>query len=163
MPSVSYRIWIQRCSTCRTWSLERPRRRTDRRSAAALLQPPTSCRPPRGHSSRKISGIFAVANGLPIWLQRQSFRPHHDSAHCSRPQGSLLGMNYGLQARTEAYIATTCPRPYTGGYYSAAPTKARSSAASSPRATVVTCSLANCPNVVDGRSYSKTPSPASLS
>jgi hypothetical protein len=26
-----------------------------------------------------------------IWLQRRSFRPHHGSARCSRPQGSLLG------------------------------------------------------------------------
>src|SRR5882757_1848345 len=69
-----------------------PRRSADRRAAASLLQPPTS--PLRGKGVRLVvkSVVFLPwPTACPIWLQRRSFRPHHDSARCSRPQGSLLG------------------------------------------------------------------------
>jgi outer membrane protein assembly factor BamB len=64
--------------------------------------------------------------------------------------------------RSSIGISLFPARPRRRGY-SAAPCRTRSSAASSPRATAVTCSSPTCPNVVDGWSYSNTPCPASFS
>src|ERR1700738_94489 len=64
-----------------------------------------------------------------------------------------------------AAIVHRCPlnQPSSKPSQLAAPRRARESAASSPRATMLTCSSLNCPNTEDGWSYSKTACPASSS
>src|SRR5262249_42518130 len=78
------------------------------------------------------------------------------SGHAQRRHRCLLSAISGHHR-----LAQT-PPPRAGGY-SAAPSSARSSDASSPRATAATRSSPNCPNVVEGWSYSNTPCPASFS